>query len=90
MSDQKYDSVLVGWADEPRYNDNNELMGWQVRLKDTELQEMIEKYATRRDSEGKGGNVYLTLFMSKSGKACCRVFDPNSEAAKEKREERRG
>ena len=45
---------------------------------------MIEKYATRRDSEGKGGNVYLTLFMSKSGKACCRVFDPNSEAAKEK------
>jgi hypothetical protein len=88
MSDQKYDSVLVGWADEPRYNDNNELMGWQVRLKDTELQEMIEKYATRRDSEGKGGNVYLTLFMSKSGKACCRVFDPNSEAAKEKREAR--
>ena len=86
MSDTKYDSVLVGWADEPRYNDNNDLMGWQVRLKDTELQEMIEKYATRRDSEGKGGNVYLTLFMSKSGKACCRVFDPNSEAAKEKRE----
>ncbi len=89
MSDQKYDSVLVGWADEPRYNDNNELMGWQVRLKDTELQEMIEKYATRRDSEGKGGNVYLTLFMSKSGKACCRVFDPNSEAAKQKRAERK-
>tara|TARA_R100001509_G_scaffold158927_1_gene124703 strand:- start:1245 stop:1544 length:300 start_codon:yes stop_codon:yes gene_type:complete len=86
MSDKQYDSVLVGWADEPRYNDNNDLMGWQVRLKDTELQEMIEKYATRRDSEGKGGNVYLTLFMSKSGKACCRVFDPNSEAAKEKRE----
>ena len=23
--------------------------------------------------------------MSKSGKACCRVFDPNSAAAKEKR-----
>jgi len=23
--------------------------------------------------------------MSKNGKPCCRVFDPNSEAAKEKR-----
>jgi hypothetical protein len=23
--------------------------------------------------------------MSKNGKACCSVFDPNSEAAKEKR-----
>ena len=90
MSDQKYDSVLVGWADEPRYNDNNELMGWQVRLKDTELQEMIEKYATRRDSEGKGGNVYLTLFMSKSGKACCRVFDPNSRQPRRRRSSRRG
>ena len=30
MSDQnkKYESVLVGWADEPSYNDNGELMGW--------------------------------------------------------------
>ena len=34
MSDQKYDSVLVGWADEPKFNDNNELMSWQLRLKD--------------------------------------------------------
>ena len=33
-----------------------------------------------------GGNVYLTMFMSKSGKACCRVYDPNSEGAKEARE----
>ena len=30
MSEQnkKYESVLVGWADEPSYNDNGELMGW--------------------------------------------------------------
>ena len=44
---------------------------------------MIDKYATRRNAEGQGGNVYVTMFMSKNGKACCRVFDPNSEAAKE-------
>ena len=62
-----------------------ELSSWSVRFKDHELKEMIEKYATTRNAEGQGGNIYLTLFMSKNGKACCRVFDPNSEAAKERR-----
>ena len=57
-----------------------------VRLKDNELKDMLDQYVTRRDEEGRGGNVYLTLFMSKNGKACARVFNPNSEAAKEKRE----
>jgi hypothetical protein len=88
MSDTKYDSVLVGWADDPKYNDNNELMSWNVRLKDNELKDMLDQYVTRRDEEGRGGNVYLTLFMSKNGKACARVFNPNSEAAKEKREQK--
>ena len=50
-----------------------------------DLREMIDKYATQRDSEGKGGNIYLKMFMSKNGKPCCSVWDPNSEAAKEKR-----
>ena len=86
MSETKYDSVLVGWADDPKYNDNNELMSWSVRLKDNELKDMLDQYVTRRDEEGRGGNVYVTLFMSKNGKACARVFNPNSEAAKEKRE----
>ena len=85
MSEQKYDSVLVGYADEPRYNDDGQLMSWRVRFKDTELKEMINKYATRRNEEGQGGNLYVTMFMSKSGKPCCRVFDPNSAAAKESR-----
>tara|TARA_R110000796_G_scaffold174286_1_gene291223 strand:+ start:1904 stop:2155 length:252 start_codon:yes stop_codon:yes gene_type:complete len=62
-----------------------QLSSWSVRFKDHELKEMIEKYATTRNAEGQGGNVYLTLFMSKNGKPCCRVFDPNSEAAKERR-----
>lgn len=88
MSETKYDSVLVGWADEPKYNDNNELMSWSVRLKDHELKDMLDQYTTRKDEEGRGGNVYVTLFMSKSGKACARVFNPNSEAAKERREQK--
>lgn len=87
MSEQKYDSVLVGWADDPRFYEG-ELSQWQVRLKDHEMKEIAEKYATNRNDKGEGGNVYLTLFMTKNGKACCRVFDPNSEAAKEKREEK--
>jgi hypothetical protein len=88
MSETKYDSVLVGWADEPKYNDNNELMSWSVRLKDHELKDMLDQYTTRKDEEGRGGNVYVTLFMSKNGKACARVFNPNSEAAKERREQK--
>lgn len=88
MSDKKYDSVLVGYAEEPKFNDSGELMAWKVRLNDTDLKEMLDKYTTKRNAEGKGGNVYLTLFMSKSGKACCRVYDPNSEAAREYREQK--
>ena len=84
MSEQSYDSVLVGYCEEPRYYEEN-LSSWSVRLKDTELKEMIEKYATRRNEAGEGGNVYLKIFMSQSGKSCCSVFDPNSEGAKEKR-----
>ena len=64
MSEQKYDSILVGWVDEPNFNDQGELMNWRVKLKD---------------------HVYLTLFMSKGGRACCRVYDPNSEGAKQAR-----
>ena len=62
------------------------LLSWNVRLKDHELKDMLDQYVTRRDEEERG-NVYITLFMSKSGKACARVFNPNSEAAKEKRAE---
>lgn len=84
MSDTKYDSVLVGYTEEPRMYEG-QLSSWSVRFKDNELKEMIDKYTTSRNAEGQGGNIYLTLFMSKNGKPCCRVFDPNSAAAKEKR-----
>ena len=85
MSDKQYDSVLVGYAEEPRYTEDGQLMSCNVRFKDTELKEMIEKYATSRNEQGQGGNLYVTMFMSKNGKPCCRVFDPNSAAAKERR-----
>lgn len=52
MTDKKHDSVLVGWADEPNYNDNNELMSWRLRLKDHELKEMLDKYLTIKNEKG--------------------------------------
>jgi len=85
MSEVKYDSVLCGYAEEPRYTEDGQLMGWSVRFKDHELKEIAEAYATSPNEQGQGGNLYFTMFMSKNGKACCRVFDPNSAAAKEKR-----
>ncbi len=88
MSDQSYDSVLVGYTEEPRLYEG-QLSSWSVKLKDTELQEMLDKYTTTKNAEGQGGNVYLKLFMSKNGKPCCSVFDPNSEAAKAKRAEKK-
>ena len=88
MSDQSYDSVLVGYTEEPRYYEGN-LSSWSVKLKDSELKEMLEKYTTTRNAEGQGGNVYLKLFMSKNGKPCCSVFDLNSEAAKTRHAEKK-
>jgi len=59
MSEQtkKYESVLVGWADEPSYNDNGALMGWSFRLTDKELKDALDQYTTKRDAQGQGGNV---------------------------------
>jgi hypothetical protein len=60
-------------------------MGWSFRLKDNELKDAIDQYATKRDENGQGGNIRFRLFMSKSGKPCLSVWDPNSEAAQERR-----
>lgn len=88
MSEKKYDSVLCGFAEDPQHDDGGQVQYWKVRFTDQELKEIAEKYATRRNEEGKGGNVYFTLFVSRNGKACCRVYDPNSEGAKEYRAKR--
>jgi hypothetical protein len=84
MSERKQDSHLVGWTDDPVFSDDGKLKYWRVKLKGHELQDMIDKYLTRVSDAG-GGNAYLTLFVSNSGKACCRVWDPNSEGAQEAR-----
>tara|TARA_Y100000114_G_scaffold107451_1_gene100786 strand:+ start:3396 stop:3689 length:294 start_codon:yes stop_codon:yes gene_type:complete len=85
--EKKYDSILVGWVDDPNYTEDGQLMNWRVKLKEHELQEMLDKYLTTKTERG-GGNVYLTLFVSKSGRSCCRVYDPNSEGAKKARTEK--
>jgi hypothetical protein len=87
MSDTKYDSVLVGYTEEPRFFDGN-FSSMTVKLKINELKEMIDKYATPVQKNGDGGNVWLKLAMSKNGKPYATVYDPNSEAAKEKRAEK--
>jgi hypothetical protein len=86
MSEQKkqYESVLCGWADEPNFNDNGELMSWTFRLKDNELKDILDQYLTKRDEEGRGGNARFKMFMSKNGKPCLSIWDPNSAAAQER------
>lgn len=89
MSEQKkYDSALIGWTEEPKFNDNGELMSWTIKLKDHELKDIADRYVTKRNEQGQGGNAYLTLRVNKAGKAYATVYDPNSEAAKEKRAEK--
>jgi hypothetical protein len=63
MSEQtkKYESVLCGWADEPSFNDNGELMSWTFRLKDNELKDILDQYLTKRDEEGRGGNARFQI-----------------------------
>ena len=84
MSDKQYDSVLVGYCEEPRYYEES-LSSWSVKFQKSELQEMIDKYV---NDQGQGGNVYVKLFFSKNGKPCCSVYDPNSAAAQAKRAEK--
>jgi len=85
MSDKKYDSELIGWVDEPVYNEQGELISWSIKLKDHELKDIMDNYVTPRDDKGQGGNARIKLFMSKNGKACGSVYNFNSEAAKERR-----
>jgi hypothetical protein len=88
MSEKKYDSALIGWTEEPKFNDKGELMSWTIKLKDHELKDIASRYVTSRNEQGQGGNAYITLRVSKAGKAFATVYDPNSEAAKEKRTEK--
>ncbi len=84
MSDKKYDSEFIGWVDEPMFNDNGELIRWKIKFKDHELKDVLENYVTPRNEKGEGGNAIITLAMSKNGKPYGQIYNPNSEAAKER------
>lgn len=89
MSDsKKYDSVLVGYVDEPRFDSEGNLISWTVKLKDHEVKDILDSYVTPRNEQGQGGNVIIKLFMSKNGKACASVYNPHSEAAKDRKVEK--
>ena len=76
---------MIGWVDEPTYNEQGELISWTIKLKDHELKDIMDNYVTPRDEKGQGGNARIKLFMSKNGKACGSVYNFNTEAAKERR-----
>jgi hypothetical protein len=81
MSEVKYDSVLMGYVEDPRKGDNGEVQSWSFSLNREQVAD-LSKYQTEK------GNVSFTMFFSKAGKPMCRVYDPNSEAAKENRAKR--
>lgn len=87
MSEQKHDSPLVGWVDEPTLDDKG-LKRLTFSLKDHEMKDILDQYITPRNEKGHGGNAKFTIFRSKSGKLCMDIFNPNGEWAKKKREEK--
>lgn len=72
-----YDSVLMGYCEAPRKNETGEVTSWSFSLNREQVADLA-KYQTAK------GNANFTLFFSKKGQALCRVFDPNSAAAKER------
>lgn len=74
--ENSYDSVLMGYCETPRKNEQGEITSWSFSLNREQIADLT-KYQTKK------GNVNFTLFFSKKGMPLCRVFDPNSEAAKE-------
>lgn len=81
MSEVKYDSVLMGYVEDPRIGENGQIQSWGFSLNREQVAD-LSKYQTEK------GNVSFTMFFSKAGKPMCRVYDPNSEAAKENRAKR--
>jgi len=79
----KYDSVFIGFAEDPKLDANGKYISQRLRLKVPELKDLMERYATAVKPDGTGGNVFITLGVSKNGKSFATVWDPNSEKAKE-------
>jgi|SanBayMetagenome_1026888.scaffolds.fasta_scaffold00862_5 hypothetical protein len=88
MSDnsKKYDSVFVGYADEPKFDANGKFISQRLRLKKEELRDMIDRFSTAVKADGTGGNVFITMGVSKNGKPFATVWDPNSDKAQERQQ----
>lgn len=74
MSEQKYDSDFIGFADEPRLNEDGTIRSWRLTLKENHLEDLV-KYKTGK------GNVYITMMMSKANKPMATIYNPRSEKA---------
>ena len=74
MSETKYDSDFIGFADEPKLNEDGTIRSWKLTLKENHLAD-LEKYKTAK------GNVYITMLVSKNGKSMATVYNPRSEKA---------
>lgn len=74
MSENKYDSDFIGFADDPKTDENGNIRSWRLTLKENHLAE-LSKYKTAK------GNVYITMMMSKAGKPMATIYNPRSEKA---------
>jgi len=79
---EKSDPNWIGYVQEPRYNNEGQLMSWQIKLKKADLKN-LEAFATPINEKGEGGNIFIDLKMSKNGKPYGEVWDPNTRASKE-------
>lgn len=83
MSEKKNDANFIGWVDEPQYAADGSLMSWQIKLKRADLKN-LDKFATPINEKGQGGNIFLSLKMSKAGKPYGEVWDPSTRKSQEK------
>lgn len=74
MSETKYDSDFIGFADDPKLNEDGTIRSWRLTLKENHLAD-LEKYKTAK------GNVYITMLVAKSGKSVATIYNPRSEKA---------
>jgi hypothetical protein len=74
VSETKYDSDFIGFADDPKLNEDGTIRSWRLTLKENHLAD-LEKYKTAK------GNVYISMMVAKSGKSMATVYNPRSEKA---------
>jgi hypothetical protein len=76
-----YTSDFIGYVEDPKRNESGDMYELRVRFKDHEIKDMLDRYVTARDEDGKGGNVYVSLKKSSKGKWYCAVYNPRAKAS---------